>query len=123
MDEEAAEREGDAVHEQEDRPHDRGLTIAEQQAWCVIERRLVAEGVTGADEILAFDVARMRRHAAHAMTDSVIALVLGVGFLVLGLRLVGLPLTAIAIVGLSLGLGVVLATALLRLLGGLPRHA
>ena len=98
---------------------DRDLTVAEQQAWCVLERRLVAEGVTGADELLAADVYRMRRRATRAMSDSFLALVVGVVFIAAGLTMVGLPIMAIALVGLSLGLGVVVACLLIRALGGL----
>jgi hypothetical protein len=105
------------MHEQEDWLRDRDLTIAEQQAWGVLERRLVAEGVTGVDEILAYDVERLRRRGMRAMTDSVVALVLGIGFVVVGLRLIGLPVSAIAIVGTSLGLGFALTTMLVRLFG------
>jgi len=96
---------------------DRGLTIAEQQAWCVLERRLVAEGVTGESELMAADVYLMRRRATRAMSDSLLALLIGVIFIGAGLTMVGLPIMAIALVGLSLGLGVVVACLLIRALG------
>jgi hypothetical protein len=105
-------------------PHrqDDELTIVERQAWNQIERRLVADGVTGAGALVVHQVQNMRRHALRTTATGLLVLSGGLVLMAAHVETVSLQVTGVGVLVLSVGFGVVVATSLLRALTGRGRY-